>query len=125
MKFYKLYFLVLIFMKIYKIKDISLIIFSGGTPSTSISNFWDGNLNWLSSGETKNQFIYRTEKKITDLAVKKSSTRLAKAGDTIVASAGQGLTRGQTSFLKIDSYINQSIIAIRPNIKIPSKIPWL
>lgn len=32
-----------------------------------------------------------------------------------MASAGQGYTRGQTSFLKIDTYINQSLIAISVN----------
>lgn len=101
-----------------KIKDVSLKIFSGGTPSTKNKEFWDGDLNWLSSGETKNLFIKNTQKTITKLGAEKSSTRLAKAGDIVIASAGQGFTRGQTSFLKIDTYINQSLIAIRPDLKI-------
>ena len=69
----------------------------------------------MSSGETRNQFIIQTEKTITDIGAKKSSTRLAHKGNTVIASAGQGFTRGQTSFLRIDTYINQSIIAVRPN----------
>ena len=40
--------------------------------------------------------------------------RLAHEYDTVVASAGQGLTRGQTSMLFTDTYINQSVIAINP-----------
>lgn len=99
-------------------KDVKLIdlvdkIFSGGTPNTQKAEYWNGNIYWLSSGEIKNGFIRNTERKITNLGVKNSSTKLAKKRDVLVASAGQGLTRGQTSFSMIDTYINQSIIAIR------------
>lgn len=47
-----------------KIGDLGKI-FSGGTPSTKIKEYWDGNLNWLSSGETRNTYIYSTDKYIT------------------------------------------------------------
>lgn len=98
-------------------EDVCLEMFSGGTPSTSNPFYWNGNLSWLSSGETRKSFIYSTEKKIANAAVEDSSTRLALKDDVVLASAGQGKTRGQTSLLKIDTYINQSIIAIRPNDK--------
>ena len=103
-------------MKIYKLSDITTTIFSGGTPSSSNSYFWDGPFNWLSSGETRNQFIHCTERTITQAGVENSSTRLAKCNDIVIASAGQGHTRGQTSFLCVDSYINQSLIAVRANV---------
>lgn len=102
-------------MRTYKIQEISKIIFSGGTPSTQNRNFWDGDLPWLSSGETCNPYITMTNRRITKEGANNSSTRLALKGDIVIASAGQGLTRGQTSFLKINTYINQSIIAIRCN----------
>ena len=47
--------------------------------------------------------------------MKESSTRLARAGATVIASAGQGNTRGQTSMLMFDSYINQSVVALLPD----------
>jgi len=47
------------------------------------------------------------------LGVEKSSTRKANVKDVVIASAGQGKTRGQTSYLLIDTYINQSVIALR------------
>ena len=90
-------------------------MFSGGTPTTTTESFWNGEHHWLSSGETRNDFISTTEKTITDEGVKKSSTRLALKGDIVMASAGQGKTRGQTSFLMIKTYINQSLIALRAN----------
>ena len=101
--------------KEYRLEDISQIIFSGGTPSTRNEEFWDGDIPWLSSGETRNSFINKTEKTITEEGVKNSSTKLALNGDIVIASAGQGFTRGQVSFCNIDTYINQSLIAIRAN----------
>lgn len=96
-----------------RIKDLTETIFSGGTPDTRKPEYWGGGLPWLSSGETGHRFIYNTEKTITEVGVENSSTRLAKTGDIVIASAGQGYTRGQTSLCMIDTYINQSIIAIR------------
>jgi len=99
----------------YTLDDIAENIFSGGTPDTRKTDYWNGKLNWLSSGETRNTFITKTENTITELGVKESSTRLAKIGDIVIASAGQGFTRGQASLCKIDTYINQSLISIRCN----------
>ncbi|HAY1656488.1 TPA: restriction endonuclease subunit S [Escherichia coli] len=109
--------------KIDNIGGLSDKIFSGGTPSTSTEEYWNGALNWFSSGETRNALIIETEKKITATGVKNSSTRLSVAGDILIASAGQGHTRGQTSLNTIDTYINQSVVCIRP-IK-PSYSTWL
>ena len=82
---------------------------------TRKKEYWDGNIPWLSSGETGNRFIYKTEKTITDEGVNNSSTRLARKGDVVIASAGQGYTRGQTAYCQIDTYINQSIVVLRTN----------
>ncbi|ENJ8303343.1 restriction endonuclease subunit S, partial [Escherichia coli] len=109
--------------KIDNIGGLSDKIFSGGTPNTSTEEYWNGALNWFSSGETRNALIIETEKKITATGVKNSSTRLSVAGDILIASAGQGHTRGQTSLNTIDTYINQSVVCIRP-IK-PSYSTWL
>lgn len=100
-------------MKIYKLSEITTAIFSGGTPSSANSYYWNGSFNWLSSGETRNQFIHQTERTITQAGIDNSSTRLAKTNDVVIASAGQGHTRGQASFLCVDTYINQSLIAVR------------
>ena len=89
-------------------------IYSGGTPSTKKPAYWNGDLPWLSSGETRSRFIIDTEKTITELGVAGSSTKLAKAGDVVMASAGQGFTRGQTSMLFFDTYVNQSVVVMRP-----------
>lgn len=102
----------------FKLEQVLESIFSGGTPSTQKKNYWDGEFSWLSSGETRNNVIRETEKKISEEGIKNSSTKLAQIGDIVMASAGQGYTRGQTSILCIDTYINQSVIALRANEEI-------
>ncbi|MGE9875198.1 restriction endonuclease subunit S [Hornefia butyriciproducens] len=101
--------------KIYTLEQVCERIYSGGTPSTKHSEYWNGDLKWLSSGETSQRFIYNTERKITQEGVENSSTKLAIKGSTVIATAGQGYTRGQASFLMTDTYMNQSVIACRAN----------
>lgn len=95
-----------------KLIDVLSDIHSGGTPSTEESSYWGGNIKWLSSGETSQRFISDTVNKITEEGVKNSSTKLAKKNNIVMACAGQGKTRGQTSYLLDDMYINQSVIAL-------------
>ena len=103
--------------KEYTLDDVCERIFSGGTPSTMHSEYWNGTLKWLSSKKTTQSLIYDTERKITALGVKHSSTKLATRGCTVIATAGQGFTRGQASFLMTDTFLNQSVIACKPNEK--------
>lgn len=107
--------------KNYSLEDVCERIYSGGTPSTKHSDYWNGELKWLSSGETSQRFIYDTERKITQRGVENSSTKLATKGCTVIATAGQGHTRGQASFLMTDTYMNQSVIACKAkeNIILP------
>ena len=94
------------------ISDLCDAIYSGGTPSTQNPDYWEGDIPWLSSGETREKFITHTERRITPAGVSNSSTRLAPALSTVIASAGQGNTRGQTSLLTIESYVNQSVVVL-------------
>lgn len=95
------------------LEDVCFNIFSGGTPSRKEAGFWNGDINWFSSGETRNRFIKSTEEKITQVGVDKSSTKLSIPNDVLMASAGQGFTRGQVSYNLIDTYINQSVVSLR------------
>lgn len=93
--------------------DLCEAIYSGGTPNTQEPSYWGGGIPWLSSGETRAKFIVAAERQISAAGVDNSSTRLAPAWSTVVASAGQGNTRGQTSLLTFDSYVNQSVVVLR------------
>ena len=99
-------------------------IYSGGTPTTSNAAYWDGAFGWFSSGETRNRFVISTEKTITQAGIDNSSTKFAAKHDIVMASAGQGFTRGQTSMLLIDTYVNQSVIVIHAERKVLPYLFW-
>lgn len=100
-----------------KLRDILVSIHSGGTPSTTEKEYWGGSYKWISSGETSKRFIADTIDTITERGIKESSTKLANRESVVMACAGQGKTRGQTSFLLDDMYVNQSVIVLNPDKK--------
>jgi len=87
-------------------------VFNGSTPSRKISEYWDGNISWVSSGEVRNSVIDQTKEKITDLGYKNSSVRMIPEGSVLIAMIGEGKTRGQSSILKTPATINQNIAAV-------------
>ncbi|MCG8859977.1 restriction endonuclease subunit S [Tenacibaculum finnmarkense] len=77
--------------KIDRIKDVCEKITGGGTPKSSISEYWeDGEITWISPtdfGKQKgNKYITTSEKKITELGVKKSSATFLPEGTVIMSS---------------------------------------
>ena len=92
------------FEKTKVLEDYTVKIYSGGTPSTSKKEYWEGgDIHWFSSGETANEFVITTDKTITQLGVDNSSTKWASKYDVVTASAGQGHTRGQTTMILLDT----------------------
>jgi type I restriction enzyme S subunit len=92
---------------------------AGGTPSRFVSEYWEnGSISWLSSGEIRNNTIVDSNEKITQRGLSESAAKLFPKGTVLIAITGQGLTRGRTALLNIDSSTNQSVIGIicKPNI---------
>lgn len=81
---------------------------SGGTPSRSNLDFYNGDIPWIKTGEVVNEIIYDTEEKISEKAIDCSSAKIYPAGSIIMAMYGQGLTRGRTAKLGIASSTNQA-----------------
>jgi type I restriction enzyme S subunit len=104
-----------------KIADISVDIFAGATPSTSISEYWNGDIPWMSSGEINKKIIWETEKYITEKGFDSSSTKVVPENSVLIALAGQGRTRGTVAMNKIKLCTNQSIASIIPNDMVDSK----
>lgn len=64
--------------------DVAEII-GGGTPSTSISEFWDGDIDWYSPTEIgRNVYAEGSQKKITALGLINSSAKILPAGNTVL-----------------------------------------
>ncbi|MFN8415443.1 MAG: restriction endonuclease subunit S [Cytophagaceae bacterium] len=101
----------------WRVGDLSMIskkIYSGGTPSTEIDEYWNGEYYWFSSGETGNKYILNSERTITKNGINNSTTKKAQRLSTVIATAGQGKTRGQSAIIFNDVYINQSVISVEP-----------
>ncbi|MEQ8679697.1 MAG: restriction endonuclease subunit S [Cyclobacteriaceae bacterium] len=57
---------------------------SGGTPSRSIKDYFNGHIPWVSSGELNELFISDTKEKITQKAIEKSNTKLIEEGSLLL-----------------------------------------
>lgn len=62
---------------------------SGGTPSTTNEEYWDGTISWLTPKEitsfSENVFVSRTERMITDKGLKESAAKLLPPGTVMLS----------------------------------------
>ena len=95
-----------------KVSDVAEI-FAGGTPSTSVNEYWNPKqIPWLSSGEVHKKYITYTDDKISREGLNHSSARIIKENSVLIALAGQGKTRGTVAINRIPLSTNQSIAAM-------------
>jgi type I restriction enzyme, S subunit len=88
-----------------KLGDITTII-SGSTPKTSVKEYWDGTNYWVTPAELSDDviFVYGTERKITDLAVKETSLKLLPIGTVLLSSRAP---IGKVAIVGSTMYCNQ------------------
>ena len=105
----------ILFSEITKWKSVRLgdecTFFSGGTPRSTDSSFYGGEIPFIRSGEIHGA---KTELFLTDDGLKYSSAKLVSKGDLIVAL--YGATSGEVDISQIDGAINQAILCIRPKL---------
>lgn len=99
-----------------KLGDVIEII-GGGTPKTSIPEYWNGNIPWLSVVDfnTGYKFVNKTEKHISEDGLKNSSTKLLSQGDIIISARG---TVGAMAVLQLPMTFNQSCYGIRGKVSV-------
>ncbi|MDB7697197.1 restriction endonuclease subunit S [Enterococcus faecium] len=76
-----------------KLGDLSKDTIGGGTPKTSVTEFWNGEIPWIQSSDLANDKLYGVlpKKFITEDAVKNSATKLIPANSiAIVTRVGVG-----------------------------------
>ncbi len=102
------------YQKGYPIERLSKLvnIISGGTPNTNKPEYWRGTIPWISIADFSKgeRFIKKTEKTITELGLKNSSTKYLEAGDIIISARG---TVGALAQLLIPMTFNQSCYGLR------------
>ena len=87
--------------------------FSGGTPSRTNPEYYEGNIPWIKSGEINQVHIVETEETITQLGLENSSAKIVDAGTLLLAL--YGATAGKLGISHISAAINQALLAIVPH----------
>ncbi len=89
------------------------IVGTGVTPLNNRNDFYEnGNINWITSKATNDDYVYKSEQLITEIALNECRLKINPIGTIIVALYGQGKTRGQVSELMIESTTNQALATI-------------
>ncbi|HCJ4552476.1 TPA: restriction endonuclease subunit S, partial [Staphylococcus aureus] len=85
-------------------------MFSGGTPQSTNTRYYKGDIPFIRSGEISKTY---TELKINEEALNNSSAKLVEVGDLLYAL--YGATSGEVAISKINGAINQAVLCIRTN----------
>lgn len=92
---------------------------SGGTPSRKRSDFFNGTIPWVKSGELTDGLVFDVEEFITDEAVANSSAKVFPAGTLLIAM--YGATVGKLGVLVRPAATNQAVCAVFPHEGIDAK----
>lgn len=103
-----------------KITHIFPNIGSGTTPNSSDPNFYEGNINWLQTGDLTDGYIYKTSKTITHKALKTYSTLKIYPKNSLVI-AMYGATIGKVGLLQIETTTNQACCVLSAALNIEMK----
>jgi len=105
--------------KMYKLGQLIDYQHNGQTPSRFNELYWNGSINWLTSGELNRKRVYETMEKITEAGKLNANLKLIPKGTFIMAITGLEAvgTRGNCAMLGIDTTLNQSCMAIIPDRK--------
>ena len=88
-------------------------VIGGGTPKTSVREYWNGELPWFSVADApakSDVYAVSTEKHISELGLANSSTKLLRVGTTIISARG---TVGKLALTGCPMTMNQSCYALQ------------
>ena len=98
------------------LSDIADIV-GGGTPDTSVVEYWGGNIQWFTPSEIgKEKYARLSERTITEAGIKNSSAKLLPQGTVLLSSRA---TIGECSIARQECTTNQgfqSLIAETDNV---------
>lgn len=92
-------------------------IIGGGTPKTSVPEYWDGDIPWFSVVDAPapgQVFTLATEKQVTALGIQNSSTRLLPPWTTIISARG---TVGKLAMVGTAMAMNQSCYGLSSRVQ--------
>lgn len=103
----------------YKLGEICEIV-SGSTPKTSVAEYWDGDIKWITPAELTNEsyIIDDSVRKLTELGVKKTGLTPFPAGTVILSSRAP---IGKVAIAGCEMYCNQGFKNLICSDKINNK----
>ena len=93
--------------------DDAIELLSGGTPKTSVPDYWGGDIPWYTAKDApsgSDVFVMDTERTVTQLGVSNSATRILDARTTVITARG---TVGRLACLGVPMAMNQTCYGIR------------
>lgn len=102
--------------EVVKFSDVVEII-GGGTPKTSVPQYWGGDIPWIAIDDIKPnlRYIAETNKTITEEGFKNSSTKLLEPNSLIISARG---TVGLVAQVEKTMAFNQSCYGLNGNGKV-------
>lgn len=96
------------------LNDLCIEIASGGTPSTKVESYYNGNINWYITKELKDNFLYDSMNKITEDGLKNSAARLFPK-ETVLVAIYAAPTVGRLGILATEAAFNQATCGLVAN----------
>lgn len=98
----------------YELKPLTQVceVLSGGTPKTTVPEFWNGNIPWASVKDFNidSRWFSKTEKSISQIGLDSCSSVLLEPGDLVISARG---TVGEVGQCKMRTSFNQSNYGLR------------
>ena len=91
---------------------------SGGTPTSSVKKYYDGNIPWLVIGDLNDNYINTSDKTITQFGLENSSAKLVPKGTLLLAMYG---SIGKLGIAGMSLATNQAIAFALENKEINTK----
>lgn len=92
-------------------------LLSGGTPKTDVSEYWNGDVPWASAkdvSQCSEAFLISTERRITDLGLAESSTKIIPAYSTVIVA--RGATTGRLTMFGRPMAMNQTCYGLNSKV---------
>ena len=103
-----------------RLKSLARIV-NGGTPSSTVPEYWDGNISWLTPddlGKLNTAYVKTGARSITQEGYNSCSTTLAPAGSIVVSTRAP---IGHTAILEADACVNQGCRILVPDKTIQTR----
>lgn len=86
---------------------------SGGTPNTSVKEYYSGNIPWFTSGELGGIYIEKSNKYISNQAIEESNTKIIEPNSLLIGMYDTAAFK--MSINKIECSCNQAILFSKLN----------